>query len=283
MRGSLPGSQENQGRGGARGRSLPGSRPAAGSDSTFSDGSGETTDPGEAEFLLEKQHSCPICGTEFTTKMLRAGKAFSNGMDMDLRPRFRNIDVIKYWVVECPVCGYAEMYKLFGQVNKKELPLLKENKAGMNYDAPLEEGIRSYAEAYRQYKSVLRCNLIRGAKSSRRAYSALCTAWLLRGWRESIEEAGNTVGENEPMCKNEEDKFITYAMRYFRDAEEHEDFPLGDFGESTYDYLMAALNYKMGNRTEAQKYVFHTLQDRTIKQNLRVKAEDLRELLRKKE
>ncbi|MCR4908365.1 MAG: DUF2225 domain-containing protein [Lachnospiraceae bacterium] len=276
MRGSLPGSGENSVSGGAAGSMMPGSPTGSGFGGEF-----EVDNSGEMELLLDRSHSCPVCGAEFTTRVLRAGKAASNGMDMDLRPRFKNIDVIKYWVLECPVCGYADMQKIFSQVNKKELPLLKENRAGRNSEAVPEEGIRSYAEAFRKYKSVLRCNLIRGAKSSRRAYAALCTAWLLRGWRESLEEGGKTVGEKDPMSENEENKFLSYAVKFFKDAEQKEDFPISDMGEATYDYLMAALSYKLDNPANAQQYVFRALQNKEIKTGLRVKAEDLRDLLRK--
>ena len=235
----------------------------------------------EDKLLLDREHVCPVCERTFTTKTVRAGVAASDGVDMDLRPRFKNIDVLKYRVLECPVCGYADMEKTFTQVGKRELPALRAGSADWKKDAELEEGVLDYAAAYNHYKAALRNNLVRGLKNGRRGHTALCTAWLLRGWRESMKKNGTVVLDTDPMSKKEEMKLIKYAARCFTEAEAKEDFPINGMAEATFDYLMAVLSYWLENRRDAERYALRALQNRTLNKTLRPMAEDLRDEIKK--
>ena len=109
------------------------------------------------------------------------------------------------------------------------------------------ESGRDYETAYMAYKSALSCNLIRGASYSKRGLAALYTAWLLRGWRESLEEMDLIVKEDDKMGLPAEDRLLRYAFRNFRQAELKEADPSKDIGEYTLDYIMAALSYILGN------------------------------------
>ncbi len=235
----------------------------------------------EEALLFDKKHTCPICEANFTAKTPRAGKLASDGMDDDLRPRYRNLDALKYRIIECPVCGYADLEKFFETVRKREIPSLRNGALRWDREAELEGTVIDYPQAYARYKSAIRCNLIRGAQQSKRAYTALCTAWLLRGWRESIEDEGKSVSPSDTMGQLEEMKLIRYAAKNYKEAETKEGFPMSGMEESTYDYLMAALSYKTNERSDAERYVLRALRSRELKTTLRTRAEDLREELKK--
>ena len=272
MRGELPGSP----------KPLPGSGSGSGAGAHAAKKTVTVDTAGELQLLRDKEHTCPVCGYEFTTKIVRAGKAQSDGMDMDLRPRFKNIDVAKYRVTECPVCGYADMDSYFGKIRPKEAALLKEKATRWDKNASKEEKSRRYEDAYTYYKSAMRCCLIRGAKSGLRGYTALNTAWLLRGWRESLIAAGAEVADDDEMSEAAEHKLIKYAMRNLEAAAMGESFPICGIDETAFDYLMAALCYDQGILDDAGKYVLRALQNRSISSVLRPKAEDLRDLIKEK-
>ncbi len=235
----------------------------------------------EAGLLYDKKYTCPVCGKEFTSKVVRTGKAFLEGMDLDLRQRFVNLDPIKYYVLECPKCGYADMESTFEKVNRFELEELKKNKTIKSLAAKLPYDIRDHAEALMHYKSAMRCDLIRKAKYGKRGYTALYTAWLLRGWREAMNIAGETVTDTDPMSEKEEYKLLKYAYTNFREAELKESFPINGIKENTFDYIMAALSYMLDNKAESYKYVTRVLHGENLTPTLRIKAEDLQNTLRK--
>ena len=52
--------------------------------------------PSEQDFLFDKTQNCPICDCEFKSKTVKIGKAKLIGTDLDLRPKYENIDMLKY-------------------------------------------------------------------------------------------------------------------------------------------------------------------------------------------
>ena len=234
----------------------------------------------EEQYLFDREHTCPVCNKTFVSKSVMTGKAMSDGQDMDMRPRYKNIDTLKYRVLECPCCGYADLDKSFKRIRKRELEVLRANSIPSVQGASTVEGVRDYETAYRHYKSAIRCNLIRGAESGKRAITALFAGWILRGWRESIEKEGGLVSVSDTMSVEQEQKLINYAVRNFKDAEMNEDFPIGDMEESTFDFLMAVLCCRRGEYKDSERYLMRAIHSRTLKHYLRASAEDLREMLR---
>lgn len=237
----------------------------------------------DSSFLYDRVRLCPVCRREFKAKTVRHGKAINKGTDLDLRPRPGNIDALKYIVLECPVCGYADLAKFFSNVTAKELEILKNNSLKWDTNAFLREGERDYQTAYTYFKSAIRSNLVRGSKNGKRALTALYTSWILRGWRESMISAGKEIRDEDQMSLTEERKLIKYAFNNFRIAETTEEFPICGIDEPTFDYLMAAIAYELGSRNEAGKYIIKVLHNKHIKSTMRVKAEDLRDLITQEE
>jgi len=59
----------------------------------------------EEDMLFDKSYACPVCDQEFKAKTIRAGKIRMLGTDLDLRPKYENIDMMKYETIACPHCG----------------------------------------------------------------------------------------------------------------------------------------------------------------------------------
>ena len=81
----------------------------------------------EADFLLAKTMKCPVCDTEFKCKTIKTAKMPKLiARDPDLRCIYADVDVYKYGVVSCPICGYASMMKTFGPMPSGQVKLIKE-------------------------------------------------------------------------------------------------------------------------------------------------------------
>lgn len=234
----------------------------------------------ETELLYDKRHTCPVCRRDFMVKTLRNGKLRPDKLDMDMRQQYLNIDPVKYRIIECPVCGYADMDITFEKINQREIDALKSKCIKLYNSVPVTEGVREYDIAYRYYKSAIRCDLIRGAKSGKRAYTALYTAWLLRGWRESTVAAGDEIHQSDPMSEAEELKLLKYVYGNFEEAVLHEEFPINGLPEEVFDIIMAAIAYKLDNGAEAGQYILRAIRNTNLKGALRRHAEDLRDMIK---
>ncbi len=97
-----------------------------------------------------------------------------------------------------------------------------------------------------------------------------------------MEKAEIEVKPTDAMGIQEEMKILKYARANFKDAEVSEEFPINGISEPTFDYLMAAISYMVDEREDATKYVLRALRNKELKPNLRIKAEDLKDLITKK-
>ena len=92
----------------------------------------------EKDLIYLKNVECPCCGKEFKERAIRPGKARMISQDTDLRPRYKELDTMKYNVTACPVCGYAALTRDFTHLSSGQARLVKEkismNFTGLKYD-----------------------------------------------------------------------------------------------------------------------------------------------------
>ena len=74
----------------------------------------------DADYIFDKRMTCVVCDKPFTTKILKSNRARRLESDVDLRPRYENIDTLKYGICSCPNCGYSAMHSAFSHF---KLPL----------------------------------------------------------------------------------------------------------------------------------------------------------------
>ena len=109
----------------------------------------------EAEMLLDKKYKCPQCDKEFTSKVVRSGKAKPIGQDVDLRTKYENIDCTKYDVIMCPNCGYAALPRFFNGCTPPQLKLIKDNISLKFQKKEYTGAIYTYDEALERYQMAL--------------------------------------------------------------------------------------------------------------------------------
>lgn len=68
----------------------------------------------EGMYVYDKKIECPVCMKEFTTKIVKTGKARFKGSEMDLRPIYEGVDTIKYDVYMCRTDVYAARFAFAG-------------------------------------------------------------------------------------------------------------------------------------------------------------------------
>ena len=49
----------------------------------------------EQDYLFDKSYNCPICDKEFKARTVRVGKVKLAGTDLDLRPKYDQVDLLK--------------------------------------------------------------------------------------------------------------------------------------------------------------------------------------------
>ena len=233
----------------------------------------------EKECILNKKIKCRICDYEFFTKTVKTGKAKMVSQDIDLRPRYREIDSVKYGVIACPVCGYAALSKNFEILTSGQAALVKEKISSFFTGLPEAGETYTYDDAIQRHKLALVNAVVKRGKTSERAYICLILAWLIRSKREQIEalqpdDAAKQCSE----LKAEEDDFLQKALEGFNQAYTKENFPLYVLDEQTSTYLIAALNLEVGNKDEAMKWAGKIIFNQNAPDRIKEKARHIKEL-----
>lgn len=232
----------------------------------------------EEDYLFPKTYKCPVCDKEFKTLAVRAGKIRSVGQDDDLRPVYKEMDPLKYDAIVCPHCGYAALSRYFNTVmpiqGKRLRAEVQSNFKGM--ELPID--LFSYDEAIMHYKMVLMCDVIGNVKSSRKAYTCLKLAWVIRG---KLEREGKKLSAEEcDKLRADEKECIQNAYDGYVQAFSTENFPMGGMDEITVTFLNAQLAYKLEKYRESLQLLSRVLGNKSVSSRIKDKALDLKEKIR---
>ena len=232
----------------------------------------------EEDCLFLKTHKCPVCDASFKSLAVRAGKLHSVGQDEDLRPLYQGMDPLKYDAIVCPHCGYAALSRYFEQMMphqaKKLRAEVKSKFKGMN----ISENIYDYDEAILRYKMVLMSDVIGGVKNSRRAYTCLKLAWVIRG---KLEELGSELTMEEyDNLHGDEMECLQNAYDGYTNAISNELFPISGMDEPTMYYLIADLAFKLGKYKDSLLTISQLVVRKDVSSRIKEKALDVKEKIR---
>lgn len=232
----------------------------------------------EQDFLFDKSCTCPICDKEFKNRTVKVGKAKLAGSDLDLRPRYDQIDLLKYDIVMCPYCGYAALSRFFKFVTSPQAKNIK--KTISSTFEPQREGkeIYTYDEALERYKLALANAIVKQTRASEKAYICLKTAWLLRGKAEHLDKNLPDYEEQKRQCEEEENEFLHNALEGFITARQSESFPMCGMDEPTVDYLIAATAMRFEQYDVTSRMIAGILQS-AANPRMKDKARDLKEMV----
>lgn len=230
----------------------------------------------EKDFIYDKTFNCPVCGSNFTSKIMKTGKAKLIGTDKDLRPTYEGIDAVKYDVQLCPTCGYAALSRFYANITPGQAKLIKENISQKVRLTPFNGEIYTYEEAMERYKLTLANAVVKRARTSEKAYICLKSAWLLRGYVEHLGEIGDTT-KNKQSLKAQEEEYLMNAYNGFAEARQSESFPMCGMDEITVDYLLAELAYHFKKYDVASKLVATILVSPSANNRMKDKARELKD------
>lgn len=228
----------------------------------------------EKKFVFVKKLSCPNCGRDIEDLRVLNSKLRRMEPDADLRPRFHNIDTLKYGVTSCRCCGYSALSKNFENITQLQKRYLVEKVSSHFYERePFTGEVMDYKSAIEMYRLALLCAMSMELKTSEQAYLCLQLAWLMRGSIEEQEAEPDGMSEEEKQKqKEQEERFYRQAYDGLAQALLEEDFPICGMDEGTYEYLLAVLSSHFKEYDLAIKYCGNVVQNRSISAKLKDKA-----------
>lgn len=232
----------------------------------------------EQDYLFDKTQRCPICDKEFKTRTVKVGKDRLIGSDMDMRPKYEHVDMLKYDVIMCPACGYAALSRYFKFMTSHQAKLIKE-KISANFKPRDEEKkeIYTYDEALERYKLTLANAIVKLAKPSEKAYICLKTAWLLRGKGEHLDKEDAEYEKKKKEIDEEERAFLKNALDGFLSARQTENFPMCGMDEPTVDYLIAVTAVKFEQFDVASKLISSVIVSTSASPRMKDRARALKD------
>ncbi|MGN0167290.1 MAG: DUF2225 domain-containing protein [Acetatifactor sp.] len=231
----------------------------------------------EKDLIYDKAFHCPVCDKDFTAKIMKTGKAKLIGTDNDLRAKYEGIDPVKYDVELCPICGYAALTRYFPSLTPTQAKLIRE-KVSMNVHInTYSDDTYSYEQAMERYKLALVCAVVKRAKASEKAYICLKSGWLVRGYRESLQESGAGNEKKLAELAGQEDEYLQNAYKGFSEARQTEGFPMCGMDEITIDYLLAVLAARFKKFDVASRMVASILASPSANARMKDKARDLKD------
>lgn len=233
----------------------------------------------EQDFLFDKTYTCPVCDNEFKSKTVKIGRAKLKGTDMDLRPKYESIDLLKYDVIACPKCGYAALSRYFKYMTSGQAKLIKTNISPNYKKNDLKGDIISYDEAIERYQLTLANAIVKQARASEKAYICLKSAWLLRGYTESLDESAEDYETKKAELEAQENEYLQNALEGFLAARQSEPFPMCGMDEQTVDYLISVMAVRFEQYDVASKLISTIITSNVASPRMKDKARDLKEIV----
>ncbi|WP_416149086.1 DUF2225 domain-containing protein [Salipaludibacillus sp. HK11] len=195
--------------------------------------------------LYDKKVICHVCDHTFTSKKLRSRFIRVKEVFNDFSKQYKDesLNPLLYEVNVCPQCGYA-FNEQFDDIQKENHRQNFKSRVSANWRKQSFSEQRSYEDAVRVYKLAL----ISAGETTQPSIviGSLCMklSWLSRY---SLE-------------KEEEKRFVRYAIKHFENAFTSGDFASKKMSELKVIYLLAELNRQVDNREEAVKYFSKVIQ-----------------------
>ncbi len=230
----------------------------------------------ELDYLIDRSYSCPVCEEEFKSKTVKSRSVRLIGSDDDLRPRYQQLDCLKYDVVVCPNCGYASLARTYKTIYDSQKKLVRETiSKGFHYVEP--EGVYSYDDAIERYQIAFANAMAIKQIDSEKAYLCLRMGWTIRGKAETLKEGTPGYEEDLKKCKEDENEALKLAMDGFLAARNKEEAPYAGMDQSTLDYLIAVLSARFGKIDVASKLIAALISNRAANPRIRERARDLKD------
>jgi len=234
----------------------------------------------EKEYLLEKSCVCTVCNKQFKSLTIRNTKLRRLQPDMDLRPRFGNVDTLKYDVISCPYCGYTSLSRYFEGLTKGQIQLVKTNVCSSFKPQPPElPETYDYPTAILRTKMALYNSVIKRGKISERAYACLKISWMLRDYVEELKQSTDKNPDIIMELEEERDIFYKEAFEGFQKAVSNEPLPICGMDGNTLDYLLSYMAAYFKDYAFASRLLGKLLTSKTADRRIKDRALELKDII----
>lgn len=238
----------------------------------------EVKAPPETEFLFKKHIRCTVCEKVFEVKMVKSARVRRMLPDFDLRPRYENIDTLKYDVYACPYCGYAAQSRYFDHLTKGQINLVKETICANFAPTMIDNSpTYDYETAIARYQLALYNSMVKRGKNSEKAYTCLKLSWLYRSMADEMPETIDEEKAKKAECREYQEKYYREAFDGFQKALASEDFPMCGMDSYTMDYMLAAIACHFKEYSFASKAVSNILTSQMADRRIKDRALELKE------
>lgn len=139
------------------------------------------------------------------------------------------------------------------------------------------EEVYSYEQAMERYKLALVNAVVKRSKASEKAYICLKTAWLLRGYGESLREKEDCDEKKVAALARQEEEFLENAYKGFSEARQSEMFPICGMNTVTVDYLVAVLAVRFKDYGVATKLLSAVITSPGANVRIKDRARDMKD------
>lgn len=233
----------------------------------------------EADMLFKKSCTCVVCDRQFKTLTVRSGKARLVESDRDLRPKYEDIEPLKYEVISCPYCGFSAVSRFFVPMASSQKKNVVEKICSKVKPLDANKDTYTYEEAMDRYKLALVNSVVKISKASEKAYTCLKTGWLVRSYIETLENEEKPDREKIEKLLDEEERNLKNAYDGFLHAIAEESFPICGMDEQTVNYLLAVLALRFGDFAVSRKLTASILTSKNASARLKDKALEIKEEL----
>lgn len=199
------------------------------------------------DVLFDKEVKCPVCDNTYLTKKIKTSKIAVLKKHLDFYTEYRYGNPSYYAIFVCPFCGYASFESDFNKISNEESTLIRRRVTSL-WNSKDYGGYRTPEVAADTYKLAYICYKLRKTDNVVFAKIALKLSHIYRD-----------VGDRELVARYEK-----MALDYFNEA-----YLTGvnysDGEELDIKFMIAELNHKCGNYSEAFKWFALLLKDRRVR------------------
>ena len=215
------------------------------------------------EGLYDQKVTCPLCGSNYTTKKVLSRMAKVERVDGDFYAKYTGLNPNYYLVNVCTDCGFSFLEKTKPKITKQQrsryidevIPRWRQRDYSL---------ARSAQEAIGSYKLAIYCAQF--FEEAAKTVGVLCLqlAWVYRDLKNEAQER----------------RFLTDALEFYRYAYEN-DSSIEPDGKLT--YLLGELSRRLGDSKSAILFVNQVIHDKQATPKYVRKARDQWSLLREEQ
>ena len=216
--------------------------------------------------IYDKKVICPVCGNEFTVKVVKSSSIRIECKDSDFFIRYLGANPYFFDAWVCDACGYAAIKSDFPNIKSYEKDIIK-NEITPKWKSRSFNKINSATEAIEKYKLALITATTLKKKSSTIAFILLKIAWMYRILKDT---------------KNEQ-IFLKESVGCFEKAYSEEDFPIYGLTRDSITYLIGDIYRRINNDKVALTWYSRSITTVGAASKIKELARNGRDLIKEKE